>query len=382
MRKYPIILQQNEEDCGAACLAMIVKYYGKNFSINRIREAIGTGQLGTSLLGLRRGAENLGFDAVSKRANPQILDKMKDAPLPAIIHWKGYHYVVLYGQKGKKYIIADPSVGIRYINRQELAENWAGFTTLLLQPDDIRFGQQSEDKVQNIGRFFQRVSPYKFILFEAFLINICVGILALTSPFLIQILTDDVLIRGEEKILRGLGIAIIIMNLVSSGLGLVQANLITQFASRLELGFVKEFGRKILRLPLQYYETHRSGEVISRLQDIQQINQLVTQFVIGLPSQFFIAVISFGLMLFYSWKLSLFIVVITLLNAVSPLIFMIPLKRKIKDIMVLDAENQGVLVESFKGAITLKTTTAEPQFLEDLYSRFGKLANIGLKQRK
>jgi ABC-type bacteriocin/lantibiotic exporter with double-glycine peptidase domain len=275
MKKYPIILQQNEEDCGAACLAMIVKYYGKIFTINRIREAIGTGQLGTSLLGLRRGAENIGFDAVSKRTNPQILDKMKDAPLPAIIHWKGYHYVVLYGQKGKKYIIADPIVGIRYINRQELAENWAGFTTLLLQPDPIRFAQQPEDKIQGFGRFFQRVSPYKFILFEAFLINICMGILALTSPFLIQILTDDVLIRGEEKILRGLGIAIIIMNLVSSGLGLVQANLITQFAARLELGFVKEFGRKILRLPLQYYETHRSGEIISRLQDIQQINQLV-----------------------------------------------------------------------------------------------------------
>lgn len=377
--KYPSILQQSEEDCGAACLATIVKFYKKNFNINRIREAIGTGQLGTTLTGLRRGAENLGFDAVSKRANPQIFDKMKDAPLPAIIHWKGYHYVVLYGQKGRKYIIADPGVGIRYITKQELAENWTGLTTLLLQPDPIRFSQQPEDKIQGISRFFQRVAPYKFILFEAFLINICVGLLSLTSPFLIQILTDDVLIRGETNILRGLAIAIIIMNLVSSGLGVVQANLITQFTQRLELGFVKEFGRKILRLPLQYYETHRSGEVISRLGDIQQINQLVAQVVISLPSQFFIAVISFAFMLFYSWKLTLFIILQTLLNAVLPLIFLIPLRRKIRDIMVLDAENQGVLVESFKGAVTLKTTTAEPQFWEDLQSRFGRLANLGFR---
>ncbi|GDZ93372.1 ABC transporter ATP-binding protein [Planktothrix agardhii CCAP 1459/11A] len=379
MIQYPIVLQHSEEDCGAACLATIVKYYQKNFSINRIREAVGTGQLGTTLTGLRRGAENLGFDARSTRAQPQILDQMKDAPLPAIIYWKGNHYVVLYGQKGKKYIIADPGVGMRYVTRQELAENWSGFITLLLQPDPLRFAQQPEDKVQGISRFFLRVAPYKFILFEAFLINICVGILSLTSPFLIQILTDDVLIRGETKILRGLAIAIIIMNLVSSGLGVVQANLITQFTQRLELGFVKEFGRKILRLPLQYYETHRSGEVISRLGDIQQINQLVSQVVISLPSQFFIAVVSFAFMLFYSWKLSIFIVLITLLNAVSPLIFLIPLQRKIRDIMVLDAENQGVLVESFKGAITLKTTTAEPQFWEDLQSRFGRLANMGFR---
>ncbi|HEY9812673.1 MAG TPA: peptidase domain-containing ABC transporter, partial [Candidatus Sericytochromatia bacterium] len=213
----------------------------------------------------------------------------------------------------------------------------------------------------------------------SFIINICVGILSLTSPFLIQILTDDVLIRGETEILRGLAIGIIIMNLVSSGLGVVQANLITQFTQRLELGFVKEFGRKILRLPLEYYESHRSGEVISRLGDIQQINELVSQIVISLPSQFFIAVISFALMLFYSWKLSLFIVILTLLNAVSPLIFLIPLRRKIRDIMVLDAENQGVLVETFKGAVTLKTTTAEPQFWEDLQTRFGRLANMGFR---
>ena len=379
MNKYPTVLQQSEEDCGAACLATIVKFYQKNFSINRIREAVGTGQLGTTLLGLRRGAENLGFDAVSRRASPEIFDKMKDAPLPAIIHWKGYHYVVLYGKKGRKYVIADPGVGIRYITRKELAENWTGLTTLLLQPDPIRFAQQPEDKVQGISRFFQRVTPYTFILFQAFLINICVGVLSLTSPFLIQILTDDVLIRGETQILRGLAIAIIIMNLVSSGLSVVQANLITQFVQRLELGFVKEFGRKILRLPLQYYETHRSGEIISRLGDIQQINQLVGQIVIGLPSQFFIAAISLAFMLFYSWKLSLFVTLITLLNAIFSLIFLIPLQRKIRDIMVLDAENQGVLVESFKGAVTLKTTTAEPQFWEDLQSRFGRLANLGLK---
>ena len=62
MKKYPIVLQYSEEDCGAACLATIVKYYGKQFTINRIREAVGTGQLGTTLTGLRRGAESLGFE--------------------------------------------------------------------------------------------------------------------------------------------------------------------------------------------------------------------------------------------------------------------------------------------------------------------------------
>jgi ABC-type bacteriocin/lantibiotic exporter with double-glycine peptidase domain len=184
MKKYPIVLQHSEEDCGAACLATISKYYGKNFTINRIREAVGTGQLGTTLIGLRRGAESLGFDARSTRANPQILDQMQDAPLPAIIYWQGNHYVVLYGQKGKKYIIGDPGLGIRYLPRQELEKNWSGFITLLLEPNPLHFTQQPDDKIEGIGRFLPRIIPYKSILFEALLINLVLGILALTSPFL------------------------------------------------------------------------------------------------------------------------------------------------------------------------------------------------------
>ncbi|MBD2485246.1 peptidase domain-containing ABC transporter [Planktothrix sp. FACHB-1365] len=379
MPKYPIVLQHSEEDCGAACLATIVKYYQKNFSINRIREAVGTGQLGTTLTGLRRGAENLGFDARSTRAQPQILDQMKNAPLPAIIYWKGYHYVVLYGQKGKRYIIADPGVGMRYVTRQELSESWSGFITLLLQPDPIRFAQQPDDKIEGIGRFFQRIAPYKFIIFEVLLINSVLGLLALTSPFLIQILTDDVLIRGEEQILRGLAIAIIIMNLVSSGLQVIQANLSMQFSNRLQLGLIKEFGRKILNLPLQYYETHRSGEVVSRLKDIQEINFFISQSFVRVLTQSFTAIISLSLMLFYSYKLTFLIIFITLLSATSSLVFLMSLRKKIKDIMGLEGETHGVLIESFKGAITLKTTTAEPQFWEDLQTRFGRLANLEFK---
>jgi len=379
MKTYPIILQNNEEDCGAACLATIAKYYQKNFSINRVREAVGTGQLGTTLTGLRRGAENLGFDARSTRAQPQILAQMQDAPLPAIIYWKGYHYVVLYGQKNEKYIIADPGVGIRYVTREELAESWSGFITLLLQPDPVRFYQQPDDKIEGVGRFFQRIAPYKFILFEALVINVFLGILALTSPFLIQILTDDVLIRGEEKILRGLAIAIIIMALVSSGLQIIQANLTIQFSNRLQLGLIKEFGRKILKLPLQYYETHRSGEVVSRLKDIQEINFFVSQFMVRILTQSFTAIISLSLMLLYSGKLTLLMMFMTLLSAGSSLFFLLSLKRKLKSIMVLEGETHGVLIESFKSAITLKTTTAEPQFWEDLQSRFGRLANLEFK---
>lgn len=137
--KYRNVLQHSEEDCGAACLASIAQHYGRILSVNRIREAIGTGQLGTTMLGLIRGAEVLGFNARGVKAHPDILNELDQLPLPAVIHWQGYHYVVLYGKRQRKYVIADPSVGIRYISRAELLEGWSKGITLLLEVDPTRF---------------------------------------------------------------------------------------------------------------------------------------------------------------------------------------------------------------------------------------------------
>jgi ATP-binding cassette subfamily C protein len=374
--KYHHVLQHSEEDCGAACLAAIAKHHGRTFTLNRIREAVGTGQLGTTLLGLRRGAEALGFNARAVKASPEILDKLKQAPLPAVIHWKGYHWVVLYGQHGRKYAIADPAVGIRYLSKNELAAGWTNGIMLLLEPDSARFLAQVDDKVGGFGRFFKPVWAYRGILAEAFTINLVLGLLSLTSPFLIQILTDDVLVRGDTQLLTGVVTAVVVMNVVSSSLRLVQSNLIAHFSQRLQLGLVLEFGRAILRLPLSYYEARRSGEIVSRLRDIQEINQLVSQVVVSLPSQLFIAIVSFSLMLFYSIKLTSVAVCIAVMMTISTIIFLPTLQQKTRSLLVLEAENQGVLVETFKGALTLKTTTSAPQFWEEFQSRFGRLANI------
>jgi len=374
--KYQFVRQHSEEDCGAACLAAISKYYGRTFTLSRIREAVGTGQFGTTLLGLKRGAETLGFTARPVKTSPEVLNRMNEAPLPAIIHWHGNHWVVLYGKKGKKCLVADPAVGIRYLSKQEIAEGWSDWLMLLLEPDPIKFFAQEDEKVGGFWRFFQRAWTYRAILVQALPLNLMLGLLSLASPFLMQILTDDVLVRGDTKLLTTVAIAVVVMNFISRSLSFVQSNLIAHFAQRLQLGLVLEFGRQILRLPLSYYESRRSGEIVSRLQDIDQINQLVAQVVVSLPSQFFIALVSFGFMVFYSWKLTILAIFIAIVMSLSTVVFQPSLQQKTRELLVQEAETQGVLVETFKGALTLKTTTSGPQFWDELQSRFGRLANI------
>jgi ATP-binding cassette, subfamily C, bacterial len=374
--KYSVVLQHSETDCGAACLGAICQHYGRILTLNRLREAVGTGQLGTTMLGLKRGAASLSLNARPVRASPNIIDNLKSVSLPAIIHWQGHHWVVLHGQRRDKYIIADPAVGLRYVSRQELLESWLDWVMLLLEPDPLHFYYQDDEKSdRGLSRLFKQLWFYRRTLIEATICAQVIGLLSLAYPFLIQILTDDVLIRGDRQLLTGLAIAVIAMNVVSTWLELVEYNLIVHFAQKLELGLILEFARTLLRLPLTYFEARRSGEIVSRLEDVQQINQLVAQVVISLPSQLFIAIISLGFMLFYSLSLTLVAIAVALVMTASTIIFLPTLQQKVRRVMVLDSENQGVLVETFKGALTLKTTAAAPQLWSELQVRFGSFAN-------
>ncbi|MUG93309.1 ATP-binding cassette domain-containing protein [Scytonema sp. UIC 10036] len=380
--KYQVVLQHSEEDCGAACIATIAKYYGRTFAISRVREAVGTGSRGTSLLGLKRGAEALGFNARQVKANPEMLERLNEVPLPAIIHWKGYHWVVLYGQKGKKYIVADPSLGMRYLTRKELTTGWVNGVMLLLEPDYSRFLEQPEDKIGGFGRFIARAWPYRFILAQATAINIVVGLLSLASPLMMQLLTDDVLVRGDTQLLTTVAIGVISMNFIRSAIALVQSHLIGHFGQRLQFGLILEYGRKLLHLPLSYFEGRRSGEVVSRISDVNAINALVSQIVLGLPSQFFIAVVSLGIMLFYSWQLSLASFLAFLVLTCVNLLFLPMMRNKTRKSIVLRTENQGFLVETFRGVQVLKTTQATPQAWEEYQTNYGRLANLGWSTMK
>jgi ABC-type bacteriocin/lantibiotic exporter with double-glycine peptidase domain len=373
---YSCILQHSEEDCGAACLATVAKHYGRTCSLARMREAVGTGSRGTTLLGLRRGAEVLGFHARQAQATAQAIEHLNEAPLPLIIHWQGNHWVVLYRQRGKKYIIADPAVGIRHLTKEELLAGWSNGVMLVLQPDEERFYEQPNDKVGGFGRFLRRVFPYRWILLQAIGINIAIGLLALAMPIMMQLLTDDVLVRGDLQLLTTVSIAVIAMNLFRSAIGLIQSHLVGHFGQRLQLGLTLDYGFNLLRLPLSYFDAHRSGEVISRLGDVRTVNNLVGQIVLGLPSQFFIAVVSLGLMLLYSWQLSLAALAAFLLVTLINLLFLPALRQKTRRLIVEGTENQGFLVETFRSALVLKTTQATPQVWDEYQRNFGRLANL------
>jgi len=375
--RFPCVPQLGESDCGAACLASIAKHNGYTIPISYIRDCVGTGQQGTTLLGLKRGAETLGFHAQGVKGSAEILDNLNSIPLPAIIHWMGYHWVVLYGRKGGKYVIADPAIGIRYLSRKELTEGWQNYIMLILEADHVRVSlSQDNHKVDNLGQIFQRIKPYWAILAEVLLLNIFLGLTNLGYPFLLQILSDDVLVRRDLNLLNGLVIAVTVTSLLNGGLWLAQSTLTAHFAQRLELSLILEFIRKVLCLPLTYYETHRSGEIISRLRDIQRIRNIISQILVSFPGELFIAIASLVFLFFYSWKLMLITALSASIMLLSTIVFLPSLLQQTRRILAEEGENQAILIETFKGSLTLKTTSSVSQLWEQLQFRSSRLANM------
>lgn len=373
---YACIRQDAEEDCGAACIATVSAQHGKTLSISRVRELVGTTATGTTLLGLKRGAENLGFHARAAKADGSLLEQLHELPLPVICHWNGNHWVVVHGKDGSDLIVADPGVGILRLDTKEFLRHWSNGVLLLLEPDPSRFAALEEDKHPGIWVFLRYLKPFRQLLGQALLLNLLIGLLALAMPLLMQMLTDDVLVRGDTRMLTSLGMGIMALFVVRSVLSLVQGHMVGHFGQKLQLQMVLHYGNRLLKLPIDYFESHRSGEVVSRISDIQRINNLLTNVVLGLPSQLGIAVISLIWMWMYNPQLTMAALACYILVIGCNLSFLPAIQDKTRQLLVRSADNQGFLVEVFRAANVLKTTDATEQAWQEYQRNFGRLANL------
>lgn len=378
--QHPCVRQHDEEDCGAACIATVCEVHGQRLSLARVRQVVGTTQHGTTMLGLRRGAEALGFVVRAARAEPSLLDDLETLPLPLICHWDGNHWVVLHGRDREGLLqVADPAVGLCQLSDEAFLGHWRNGVLLLLEPDPARWDRDAhsdDPDGQGVWVFARFLKPFQPLLLQALGLNLVIGVMALSMPLLLQVLTDDVLVRGDGGMLAALSIGLLLLFALRSVFSFMQGLLVGHFGQKLQLQMVLHYGQRLLQLPLDYFEGRRSGEVVSRLDDIQQLNQLFGNLVLGLPSQLCMALISLALMLSYSLWLTLasllgFIAVLLAQLAVVP-----ALQRKTRSLLAQSAQNQGFLVELLRASSLLKSTEATGQAWQELQRNFSRLAHL------
>ncbi len=196
VRKFPFLKQHDASDCGAACLSMVCKYYRMPIGLNRLRDMANVSRNGTSLSGLAEAAEKIGFMANGVRTGYEALMRTQ---LPAIIHWRGNHFVVLFKMTSKYVKVADPAVGIRKLSRKEFEENWTNLALLLDYTEAVA---ENEPSKSSFRRFIPLIRPYYGVLFEVLLASFMLGLFGLATPIFTQVIVDQVLVHQDRDLLN------------------------------------------------------------------------------------------------------------------------------------------------------------------------------------
>ena len=365
-KTYPFIEQQSSSDCGAACLAMISQYWGKRLSINYLREIIGIGRSGASLKSLAKAAEDIGYHARPVRAS---LSRIAEQNNPWIAHWEGDHYIVVYRIKNDKILVADPGTGKLELSPSEFEVSWTGYA-LLLEPTENLY--EAPEEKRSLSRFFKLLLPYRSIGITVIVASILIQVLGLISPLFTQIILDQVVTNKSQSTLNVLVMGILLFGSLGIGLSAIRSYLLTYLANRLDLTMIGGFVNHALNLPLKFFESRRVGDILTRVQENQKIQQFLVQNLLLSWLDFLTGFIYLGLMLYYNWQLTALILLL-----IPPIVLLTlaatPLLRKISRLRFNAAADQNSsLVEMMTGISTVKAVTAEQDLRwrwEDLLTR-------------
>lgn len=299
IRRFPHVHQLDEMDCGAACLAMICRHFGRAVGISHIREVVHTSTDGTTLAGLTRGAEELGLSARSVRASKNRLDEL---PLPAVAHWEGNHWVVVYRVDEKHVRVADPARGLRRIPREEFLERWSGYTSVVGYTERLADTPEAKTSLAWVKPFLR---PHLRLVLLAVGLAIAAAALELVLPILTQVVVDRVLPRGDLGLLWILMAAIVAVLAAITGATLLQGYLLSKVAVRFDVATLDFLTGRLLDLPMSYFSTRRTGDIERRLLGARQVRAFFIQSGVQALTSATQLLAALGLMLFYSWKLAL-----------------------------------------------------------------------------
>ncbi|MDK2408226.1 peptidase domain-containing ABC transporter [Aphanizomenon sp. PH219] len=353
VRRYPFFAQQSASDCGAACLVMVSRYWGKRFSVNRLRDIANVDRNGASLRGLLTAAESLGFATRPVKASLNQLAKQK---LPAIAHWEGKHYIVVYEITSKHVIVADPAIGQRTLTHAEFKADWTGYT-LLLQPTAML--KEAKETSTPFWQFFELMKPHSLILLEVFIASVFIQIFGLITPLFTQLILDRVVVQRSELTLTAVGIGLLLFSFFRVAMMGLRQYLLDHVANRVDLALIVGFIRHTFRLPLSFFESRYVGDIISRVQENRKIQRFLSGEASSILLDLFTVFIYVGLMLWYSWKMALLALVIVPPFALLALIATPFLQRVSREIFGAVAKESSYLIEALTGLRTVKATAVE-----------------------
>ncbi|MBA3283918.1 MAG: peptidase domain-containing ABC transporter, partial [Nitrosopumilus sp.] len=287
--KFPIYRQLDAMDCGPTCLRMVAKFYGRNISLDYLRNKSQYGKQGVSMLGLAEAAESIGLKSVGAKLSFEQL--VNDAPLPAIIHWDQYHFVVLTpGSTKKKLIIADPAKGLITLSKTEFLKSWiATFdnengkgTALLVESTpmfkEIDFSDEDSTQKGKIGWnfLFSYIKAHKTYFFQIMLGLLIGSMLQLIFPYLTQSIVDTGINTQDINFIQIILAAQLMLLFSQTIIEFIRSRILLHISTRINLSLLSGFWAKLLKLPLHFFDSKHPGDIIQRINDHHRIEKFLT----------------------------------------------------------------------------------------------------------
>jgi len=348
LRKPPAIRQQSSMDCGAACLSTVCAYYGKRIDLNRMRDLARVGHSGASMLHLIQAAETLGFETIPMLATWEHLQHNK---LPAIVNWRGFHWIVVYKVMDDAVLVADPAQGLQKWSKEEFLEGYTRYT-IYLSPT-IRFRDLEESRPA-LKQFAGYIRPYRSLLFEIGLASIAIQALSLLMPVFTRFVIDEVLTKQDQRWLVPAIVGVSIVTAFHLAASWARQRLVLFVSLRLNLDLLSDFYRHLLTLPLPFFERRKVGDITSRFAENEKITTFFTQTGIDSVIDIITALMYLGLMFYYSVPLAVVAALFILGHVVNIRVIYPKLRQAAREVFQKTADRESHLVESLRGLSTIK----------------------------
>ena len=376
-RRVPLILQAEMNECGLACLAMLAGYHGHRLDMPSIRARFASSLNGMNLQQLIELAARLGL---ASRALSCSLQDVHNLTLPCLLHWNLNHFVVLTRAGKTAFTINDPATGKCRLSMEEFAKHYTGIALEVIPTKD--FEHKTEHRRLALSQLWSSITGLKSALLKMLVLSLILQVFTLASPYYMQLVVDEVLISSDHALLTVLALGFALLTGLSVLTTSVRAWLILRLSSLLNMQMGVNLLRHLLHLPLSFFEARHMGDIVSRFGSLGEVRErlstgLVETLVDGCMS---LAVLM--MMLLYSVKLTLIVVIALFVYSLTRLALYRPLHEASEAAIRSQAQEQSNFLENIRGIQSIKLFGKETQRQSIWQNHYADVINSGIRLGK
>lgn len=372
-----LIKQFDETDCGAACLAMLASHFGSHLSITKIREVAGTDREGTSLKGMLEAAKKLNLDAKAVKGSGQIFSKKFPVPLIAHLQYQNgsNHFVVIAKINEKRVWIYDPALGKISYKKEKFLKIWSGYLILVSPTPDFVIQKSGHALL----KFVPLITPHIRLLAFMVLISLVLSLFGILSGLYFKFFVDDIIGSKAHTSLHVLSFALVCLTVFSAILTVCRSQFLRVFTMKTNISLSISYIKHVLYLPLNFFETRRTGEILSRFNDSDKIRTTLSNIALGTLLDLLMMVFTGIYLGVTSYKLFLILIITVPLSSFVVWASSKFFAKNYREQMEQSAELNSYLVEMLGGIPVIKSINAQGYSTEEYERRLVSYIDLGQK---